>query len=390
MFFSYKGEVVTTVGLPNWPKSLISLAVSMDINDPLKLSLRRKFFATAINGGIPLDILEALEIPIPGQEGYFQKVHFSQVTLNLRKVKVVIDLHDFDLVFKNFASYIDSSSSEASLCINCWYLIINTCLKELILAKTHKLEYEHHLDKILPGHSNRRIDGIIRLGSRCKLNLTFVIIEAGKSDIVSSLQHKDSSKVLGLVSAVCIHNAYELSQVGVDPLHARAYGLLIGGTKAQLCIAHPELIETGDFRDGKPVFEIHAHVSMSEHWIIDLLSDDAFPPLQPGTFCEPGCCNNVFSQDFIDPIYYSQEVLEADWVHRENIAEAKFFNFEENLPEEQIESTELNGRIKTAALLRLKSLLVGICQRMEHLCGDPEEQFKTILAVFTCVQERKA
>jgi len=41
------------------------------------------------------------------------------------------------------------------------------------------------------------------------------------------------------MSANCIALAYELIAVGKKPELARTYGILNGGIKAQLCMAHP-------------------------------------------------------------------------------------------------------------------------------------------------------
>ncbi len=87
--------------------------------------------------------------------------------------------------------------------------------------------------------------------------------------------HKAFVKMGMLLSNSCCRLAKKLIEVGRDPLVARSYGLLVGGTKARLLIAHPVITKFGE------EFEVHASI---HSWVIDALGTDPLPT--PGT-CEP-------------------------------------------------------------------------------------------------------
>lgn len=111
MTFYNEGEQVTTFGLPKWPKSLIRAAFNTGTTSERHKSLIRRLYSTAINGGIPIDIIEKLQIPVPGRNVTFKRENFASTSLNLRTYSSPINTGEFNLVCKNFQGYIQNSNT---------------------------------------------------------------------------------------------------------------------------------------------------------------------------------------------------------------------------------------------------------------------------------------
>ncbi len=257
-------------------------------------------------------------------------------------------------------------------------MAINICLEEFIGRVPHLYQLEWNLNTALPGFNSRRLDAVVKLGRNCFKELPIVLIEAGKEESITHLEHKDNAKMLGMLSATCINNAHELARVGNNPLLALTYGLLIGGSRTQLCIAQPVLTPTGNVRDGKPEFEIHSHVSCPEHWVFDLLSEEPTPLIpEIGSTCATGCCNSRSNAILAEMISSAQEPLGWAWTKQQrNFSDTGEINLADFIEEARYPLAAFNGNINVGTLHNLKSLFKGICKRMELLCNNSIDALK--------------
>ena len=60
----------------------------------------------------------------------------------------------------------------------------------------------------------------------------------------------------------CVKLAHDLRKIGKKPDEARVYGIIIGGTQIQLCVAHAEIVKVDD------TFEIQLKLQASITWTV--------------------------------------------------------------------------------------------------------------------------
>lgn len=105
---------------------------------------------------------------------------------------------------------------------------------------------------------------LIKIGER---DFPILQIEMGSQNFDLLNPHKDISKMLGTMSLTCIEMAHELHKSGKRPEDARVFGIWIGGTTFQFCVAHPLVTS---LPDGKK--EIYANLIFKDEWWFDILS----------------------------------------------------------------------------------------------------------------------
>ena len=392
----YMGKRVTTEGLPLLPKVLLYQSAQLKSPDPQVMSYIRRFRAVGINGGIPVDLFRHVSIPLPASvtaadpgveaSSYFSREQFSRTSLNIGGFDHVrVQSDEFDLIRYNLANYIHASSNEHSLCGLLWYPLINACIFGARNEEeaSHELAIEWQTTKVLPLHGDRRVDLAMTVNCQPLSGIPIVLVEAGKGQALSRLEHKDNSKLLGMVSSFCIRMAYQLAQDKIDPALARTYGLLVGGTKAQLCIAHPEFRETGEIVDGKRVCEIHANVSFSEHWVFDLLSPTETPVL-PSTsaHCEDGCCRSEAMESISTIIPPSQPISfdprRYDWSLQSPFT--TIHGVQE--PDQPMEAINFEGELNIQTLQNLKRFFTGVLHDVDSMCSKNEQFIDTSNRVY--------
>ncbi len=122
--------------------------------------------------------------------------------------------------------------------------------------------------------------------------LPLLLIEAGVFPAESAVAHKDIAKLSCVMSVACNRMALNLAANRRDPGQARCYGLLVGGTGAQLMVAHPVL-------DGHGWY---IQVTSCEEWSIEVLSKTMAESInyQASTISNPATASSSFTQSYSD------------------------------------------------------------------------------------------
>lgn len=165
---------------------------------------------------------------------------------------------------KNFFSHVNKKSNEHSLCGAFWNLLINLLFR-IGPEVSYRLEWEWDSKLLYPNHPSRKVDLVCHaefIGAKGEVvSIPVLIVESGKAYFTRDGQHKDTTKLFGLMSANCITLALELIAIKKAPELARVYGMLNGGVKTQLCVCYPVMTQV----DGN-VYQIHTHISFLKHW----------------------------------------------------------------------------------------------------------------------------
>ncbi len=99
-------------------------------------------------------------------------------------------------------------------------------------------------------------------------NFPLLLVEYGADLVTDDRYHKDFAKMTCMMSASCLRLARKLVSLNRKPESARIYGLLIGGTRAQLLIAHPIVTKLDE------KYDIHVNLSFDPDREINLLSTE--------------------------------------------------------------------------------------------------------------------
>lgn len=73
-----------------------------------------------------------------------------------------------------------------------------------------------------------------------------------------------------MMSADCITLAHEFVNSGRNPNYARVFGMLIGGSKVQFCLAQAAVSQVPGTVD---LYEIHSEIHMKEEWLFDIFGN---------------------------------------------------------------------------------------------------------------------
>ncbi len=165
---------------------------------------------------------------------------------------------------------------------------------------------EWHSQTLFPSAEDRRVDYSVL--SKLQNGLPAVpilLIEGGTALIQKNKEHKDWTKLACLVSGCCLKRVSQLIALNKNPLEARCFGLLVGGTRAQCLVAHP--VWTGA--------DWFIQVSSDPHWFIDLQSPIQLVDKNATTIaCIRSCCALLAARQFSDREFETIEVAEsADW-----------------------------------------------------------------------------
>ncbi len=142
-----------------------------------------------------------------------------------------------------------------------------------------KLSSEWKTTPLLSNFTSRIIDmvALIKLGAK---SFPVFQVEIGNQLFDLSNQHKDFSKLLSMMSRTSIELAHAMIKEGKRPEDARVFGIWIGGTAFQFCVAHAVVTLLSD---GK--YDIHANLTFKDDWLHDILAPGPnphdFPPNLP-------------------------------------------------------------------------------------------------------------
>ena len=266
-------EKVEIEYIPQVPKSILLWCLNnlaKNNSTSYHEALKRRVSIITSNYGVPIDILEFIG------NADFNPNQFQRINLPLNKRDLFKDQILSNAVTKDALNcavhHLNSKTSEATLRVRIW----DGLLKSMVY-NVDRFESEVDLKNFLKLSSNCKIDlGLITLN----LGIPLLIIEISKNPPIPGHFHKDMIKMSIMMSRLCMFLAGELEKRGTDPLQARIFGILAGGTEFQLCVAAPEIRKHEKFdRD-----EIFINISTNKHWRMDLLK-----PLNNDICLEP-CC----------------------------------------------------------------------------------------------------
>lgn len=234
-------------------------------------NLCRRLIYACVNGGVPVHLLDRIHSKAIGIENLFKSADFERVSLNFLKPLTGNVEIELTLPIFNLKNHLLVTTSEANLRSLFWDVAIiklfHDSNENLALLK-YRLESEWSSRTVYPESDDRFVDFVALIKPNIK-EIPILLIEIGKESFDIEDSHKDFSKLLGLMSATCITMAQDLAIKKKIPELARVYGIWIGGSQFQLCVAHPVVTPTNDGRH-----QIHANLSFFPHWKYDILSSD--------------------------------------------------------------------------------------------------------------------
>jgi hypothetical protein len=252
-------------------RALTGLKVIDNVQEPSKASFLRRLALISMSGGICHNLLDKRELL--GFE--FRPENFERLDLKfaLRSIDQFDDIFRQALVIVNrYTSNFDCSQNESTLRSFLWDQILSVLITKVVTAPRKAIS-EFHATKLLKIDSSTIADMAIltkqvynaTTSSQAPLEFPILFIEIGTTSIDRSLRHKDFVKLCGLMTSACARQAEKLQSMGRDPMMARAFGILIGGSRFQLATAHPVLdSKLGSFD------ECYVSISAKETWLFDL------------------------------------------------------------------------------------------------------------------------
>lgn len=258
--------------LPQIPKQLLIWALN-NINssdDKKQESLKRRLLKITSNSGIPVDILS--EIDNLGVESN----GFDRIGLPLNHWQDHVELAS-DPEFKRSMEFarrdINENVSEATL-----RLRVLDPLFRFMVSEFNCIESEFDLKKFINAKTSVLAD--LALVTRSG-KFPILVLEISALSPKSGHRHKDFVKLVSTMSLLCMNQSEELESRGEDPLDAKVFGIWVGGTNFQLCVATPEK----RFNETIGKDEIFISVSFHDHWNFDLIKPHS------GTECTMPCCS---------------------------------------------------------------------------------------------------
>lgn len=291
-------EEFSTANLSIFPKFIAHLAafelrrqseVDPDVSTSRYL---RRLISVAIDNGVAVDLIDFCKLKID-KDTELSHQHFDSVVLRLQehvdKFEDEAIKDELELPLFNCRHFLSETSNESSICSLFWNLVINTLFKSeasLYDKQNYRIELEWSTRNLYPTANHRKVDlvCVIDLERSCgeSVPIPMLCVESGMYPFTWESQHKDLSKILGMMSANCVTLAHELIKAGKRPELAKVYGMLIGGTKVQFCVA--EAVITQKIDDEK-VFEVHANISFNKKWFFDIF--DSLPPSSRSNLSPP-------------------------------------------------------------------------------------------------------
>ena len=282
-----------------------------------------RLLIVALNNGVAIDLLGLCELSLnDSPEAIIAKPeHFERVILHFGNSENVFGPEIEELIklpVSNYNDYVNSNSNEKTVCASFWNPLINSLFRTGKQVK-HRLEWEWESTRLYPKHPQVKMDMV------CLAEFTGV-----GGDIVSipillvEYGSKDPTKLFSLMAANCIALAHELISVGKNPKLARSYGMLNGGMKTQLCVAHPVVSKV----DESDNFQIHSHISSLKHWEMNTFENEEII-----SDCNLACCAPSADISILETIVPPETlILQSNVPFDETEVDVEPKNFYENFP----------------------------------------------------------
>lgn len=348
-------------------------------------ALARRIVNVSLNGGIAVNFFEK-DILAPFAELYGQS-HESTVLRLGQGINEISDYsikEEFGLQLDDFKNNIFYGSNEQAYRSLFW---------DPIIAALFRDESENPKTLLSPRWNCtgliREIDArfsdyavLIRINS---LLIPILIVEIGSYIFDVDNPHKDATKLINTMILTCFELATELEKAGKSSGHARVYGLWIGGSRAQMVVAHPVITPLGS------THEIHVNVTFHDHWLVDVLT-----PTELGTpsvdVCSEPCCR-IINEIIPGPMEFIKHPMSVNPVISEQfspIINAENISVDEVTEPERVAvpTTEPhllseNSRFDLSALKKIKVFSRIVKDRIEFLNSEssnrpegPAKRFK--------------
>lgn len=319
----------------------------------------RRLGVICVNGGVPVNLLDNIsslrinsthlqtaKLPLANWSEYFQFISNNPV---------------LNFTLENFFLFISADSSESSYRAHLW----DSLLINFIRSGNERINFdilaEWKSKSTLQLFNDRRADLSIILKS---VKIPILIVEISKDRIPSTSEHKDFTKMLSMMSQLCIRLCHQMRARGQDARKARIFGIWIGSTQFQFCVAHPQFSQ----KSQEAQMDITAVLTFHDHWRFDIIGGDIPECVRP-------CCNaavpNVIydgAEVYADISFPStQAEAELDTIF-ENLDLEPQFNENFDLGEEEeftnyattdrtVRTTATNMRFNQISLSKLKSFI---------------------------------
>lgn len=349
-------KVCSSESLPEVPRKMAHFISNFGDAGLRYSAVRRRILTCIFNGGIPVSLFDKEEIiKIPSSNDFLVSSNIDQYYLSLC-VKTG-EAINFDQIFNHELRYLknmNTETNESSLRSFFWDIVIMRFMSELNDDEKFKFELisEWRTSSLFPQMEKRIIDlaALIKIGGQ---SFPLLQIELGTDVFDSANPPKDLSKMLGTMSKTLIELAHTMSQNGKRPEDARVYGIWIGGTCFQLCVAHPIISRSSE---GK--FEIYSHLTFKDEWIFDVLYEtpldiNDFPIAEPFESIIQG---NVNLNEFIE----SENIIQRDIV----LAGEK--KDEDDIPY----TAHYSGLLNIRTLTILRNFLKIVHFRIDLICNS--------------------
>ena len=329
--------------------------------------LIRRLALICANSGIPVNLINCINtIGVNIQ-------NLERVGLPLNKFSDKLDFIEnsssISLPINNLRNSLECDPSVIKLRFLVWDSLLQEFFTESKNEKRNfRIEPEWNTQVYLDQDTERRIDLAI-LSERFKLPV--LIVEMGKDRSTYDHQHKDFTKLLTIMSQTCIKLCNLVRDSSCDFSNVCVYGLWIGNTQFQFCVAHPNF----SINSESGLMDITVSLSFSPHWRFDLLEAEDETKLFS---CGLKCCNSEFedSGDVVNIL----EADEFDWASFSNAS----IPFSTNLMDLQDDDDKIEfspGRrivisntINKTALCKLKVFVDIILKTISVLNNVPVDQ----------------
>lgn len=280
--FKVCGELYSVYTLAEIPLALLRWALKRCSGNN-SASIRRLGVITA-NSGIPIDLIDS--IPELRSVG-ISSDNFDRISLPFNAWKDKFDFvqkfYDLDLKsgMFNLNTFIYNDSSEASYRSHFWDNLLISLIKSGNEHLNCFIESEWKSRSMFGQKNERRID----LAVLSKMyGLPVLIVEIGKDKTPDDCQHKDFTKMLTLMCQSCIRICIAMREEKKDPKLVRVYGLWIGGTQIQFCVAYPIFSSN----QSNTHTDISVCLSFPDHWRVDVCDEGR---KQISLDCSLKCCS---------------------------------------------------------------------------------------------------
>ena len=230
---------------------------------------------------------------------------------------------------------------------------------------------------LFPEDPERKVDYVVHL-ELASMKLPVMLIEYGAEAFSPDSSHKDLMKMNMMLIVFCHLLALELEKQGKKAELARVYGLWIGGSHAQMIVAHPIIKEIPNSDPENGNFEIHIVISTVDHWHTDILHLDSLAS------CTDLCCGINFDDlDEIEGLIKARKPAVQPSTAPFSFIESEYQILDDPVPaiteNNIVPETEkaYKGEINEHGLKRLKLYVILVKRRIALLNSDRSNSLPT-------------